>query len=171
MAGSNTYAYPTHANTREYCCATHIVNVPHRESLVNVYRKSWSPQSSRYRSSVGTFRCMVCVRRFCRSTGRWYAVRFKEGEEHAAAEKEEPRTSEEAHSKHPQHAVDMSCHRSQRENVCRSRRRTQTRQTTQPDRTAEAQKVQRNAEERGVSEERWKWRVCGVRCDVASDEG
>ena len=24
MTGSNTYAYPTHANTREYCCATHV---------------------------------------------------------------------------------------------------------------------------------------------------
>ena len=24
MAGSNTYAYPTHANTQEYCCATHV---------------------------------------------------------------------------------------------------------------------------------------------------
>ena len=35
--------------------------VPHRESPVNVYRKSWSPQSSSYRSAVGTFRCMVCV--------------------------------------------------------------------------------------------------------------
>ena len=34
--------------------------VLHRESLVNVYWKSWSPQSSRYRSAVGTFRCMVC---------------------------------------------------------------------------------------------------------------
>ena len=24
MAGSNTYGYPTHANTQEYCCATHV---------------------------------------------------------------------------------------------------------------------------------------------------
>ena len=24
MAGSNTYAYPTHANTQEHCCATHV---------------------------------------------------------------------------------------------------------------------------------------------------
>ena len=49
------------------------------------------------------------VQRFRRSTRRWYAVKFEEGEEHAAAEKEEPRTSEEAHSRHPQHAAEMSC--------------------------------------------------------------
>ena len=110
--------------------------VPHRESRLSVYRKSWSPQSSRYRPAEGTFRCMVCVRRFRRSTRRWYAVRFEEGEEHAAAEEEEPRTSEEAHSRHPQHAAEMSCDRNQREKVCSSRpkgcsrRRTQTRQTT-----------------------------------------
>ena len=24
MAGSNTYAHPTYANTQEYCCATHV---------------------------------------------------------------------------------------------------------------------------------------------------
>ena len=24
MAGSNTYAYPTHANTNEYCCAKNV---------------------------------------------------------------------------------------------------------------------------------------------------
>ena len=27
MAGSNTYAYPTHANTQEYCCSTHVINI------------------------------------------------------------------------------------------------------------------------------------------------
>ena len=36
------------------------------------------------------------VQRFRRSTRRWYAVRSEEGEEHAAAKKEAPRTSEEA---------------------------------------------------------------------------
>ena len=110
MAGSNTHAYPTHANTQEYCCATHVY-VLHRESTVNVYRRSWSPQSSRYRSAVGTSRCMVCVRTFRRSTRRWYAVRFEEGEEHAAAEKKEPRTPEEAQTRHPQHAAEISCGR------------------------------------------------------------
>ena len=49
------------------------------------------------------------VQRFRRSTRRWYAVRFEEGEKHAAAEKEEPRTSEEAHGRHLQHAAGMSC--------------------------------------------------------------
>ena len=24
MAGSNTYAYPTHADTQQYCCVTHV---------------------------------------------------------------------------------------------------------------------------------------------------
>ena len=134
--------------------------VPHRESPVNLYRKSLSPQSSRYRSAVGTFRCMVCVQRFCRSTRRWYAVRFEEGEEHAAAGKEEPRTSEEAHSRHPQHAAEMSCDRNQRESVCSSRtegrscRRTQTRQITQGRIEQQRRKFQRNAEERGVFDER-----------------
>ena len=37
---------------------------------------------------------MVWVQTFRRSTRRWYAVRFEEGEELAAAEKEEPKTSE-----------------------------------------------------------------------------
>ena len=32
MAGSNTYAYPTHANTQEYCCATHDMYVLHTDS-------------------------------------------------------------------------------------------------------------------------------------------
>ena len=91
-----------HTQTHRSIAALHTY-VPHRESPVKVYRKSWSPQS-RYRSAKGTFRCMVCVRRFSRSTRRWYTVRFEEGEEHAAAEKEEPRTSAEAQSRHPQHA-------------------------------------------------------------------
>ena len=57
MAGSNTYAYPAHANTQEYCCATHVDYVLHKESPVNVYWKRWSPQSSRYRSEDVS--CMV----------------------------------------------------------------------------------------------------------------
>ena len=51
------------------------------------------------------------VQRFRRSTRRWYAVRFEESEEDAAAEKEGPRTSEEVYSRHPQHAAEMSCDR------------------------------------------------------------
>ena len=51
------------------------------------------------------------AQRFRRSTRRWYAVRFEEGEEHADAEKEEPSTSEEAHSRHPQHAAEMICNK------------------------------------------------------------
>ena len=66
---------------------------------------------------VHTQRALHGVQRFRRSTRRWYAVRFEEGEEHAAAEKEEPRTSEEAHSRHPQHAAEVSCDRNQREKV------------------------------------------------------
>ena len=27
MAGSNTLAYPTHANTQECCCATHVCTI------------------------------------------------------------------------------------------------------------------------------------------------
>ena len=157
MAGSNTHGYLTHTQTQMSTAALPMY-VPHRESPVNVYRESWSPQS-RYRSAVGTFRCMVCVQRFCRSTRRWYAVRFEEGEEHAAAGKKEPRTSKEAHSRHPQHAAEMSCDRNQREKVCssrtegRSRCRTQTRQTTQGRIDQQRRKFQRNAEERGVSDE------------------
>ena len=49
------------------------------------------------------------VQIFRHSTRRWYAGRFEEGEEHVAAEKEEPRTSEEAHSRHAQHGAEMSC--------------------------------------------------------------
>ena len=34
MAGSNTDAHPTHANTQEYCCATHVC-ATHSESCVH----------------------------------------------------------------------------------------------------------------------------------------
>ena len=158
MAGSSTYAYPTHANTQEYCCATYVDYIPHRESPANCWN-SWSPQSSRYRSAVGTFRFMVCVQTVRHSTRRWYAVRFEEGEEHAAAVKEESRTSEEAHSGHPEHATKMSCDSrtsysmyavAEVEDAVAAARR-QGRPTGQ-DRTAEAQTFQRNAEERGASD-------------------
>ena len=85
--------------------------------------------------------------------------RFEEGEEHAAAEKE-PRTSEEAHSRHPQHAAEMSCDRRTSEMkyaaaelkdaVAAARRHGRPHGQ---DRTAGAQKFQRSAEERGVSDE------------------
>ena len=142
--------------------------VPHRESPVNVCRKNWSPQSSRYRFAVGTFRCMVCVQRFRRSTRRWYAVRFEEGEEHAAAEKEEPRTSKEAHSRHPQHAAEMRSYRNHREKVCssrtegRSRRRKQTRQTTRAGSNSRGAKVR--AQCRGARCIRRGIEIEGVRC-------
>ena len=167
MAGSNTYAYPIHKQTHSSTPALHMY-VPHGESPVNVYRKSWSPQSSRYRSAVGTFRCMVCVRRFRRSTRRWYGVRFKEGEEHSAAEKEEPRTSEEAHSRHLQHAAEISCDRNRREKVCssrtegRSRRRTQTRQTTRAGSNSRGAKVP--AQRRGARCIRRGTEIEGERC-------
>ena len=48
-----------HTQTHRSIAALHTY-VPHRESPVNVYRKSWSPQS-RYRSAIGAFRCMVCA--------------------------------------------------------------------------------------------------------------
>ena len=156
-----------HTQTRRSTAALHMY-LPHRESPVNVYRKSWSPQSSIYRSAVGTFRCMVCVQTFRRSTRRWYAVRFGEGEEHADDEKEEPRTSEEAHSRHPQHAAEMSCDRSQREKVCssrtegRSRRRTQTRQTTRAGPNSRGVKVP--AQRRGARCIRRGVEIEGVRC-------
>ena len=153
MAGSKTYAFPTHANTQEYCCATHVCTTQ-REPC----ECSWSPQSSRYRSAVWTFRCMVCVQRVRRSTRRWYAVRFEEGEEHAAAEKEEPRTSEEAHSRHAQHAAEMSCSRTEG----RSRRRTQTRQTTRAGSNDRSAKVP--AQHRGVRCIRRGIEIEGVRC-------
>ena len=35
MAGSNTYAHLTHANTQDYCCATHVDYVLHGESCVH----------------------------------------------------------------------------------------------------------------------------------------
>ena len=56
---------------------------------------------------VHTQRALHGVQRFRRSRRRWYAVRFEEGEEHAAEEKEESTTSEQAHSRHPQHAAEM----------------------------------------------------------------
>ena len=135
---------------------------------MHVYRKSWSPQSSRYRPAVGTFRCMVCVQGFRHSTRRWYAVRFEEGKEHAAAEKEEPRTSEEAHSRHPQHAAEMSCDRNQRVKVFssrtegRSRRRTHTRRTTRAGSTSRGVKVP--AQGRGAWCIRRGIEIAGVRC-------
>ena len=100
------------------------------------------------------------MQRFRRSTRRWYAVRFEEDEEHAAAGKEEPRTSEEAHSRHPQHAAEMSCDSRTsdrkyaaaelKDAVAAARRHGRPHGQ---DRAAEAQKFQRNAEERGVSDE------------------
>ena len=48
-----------HMQTHRSTAALHMY-VLHRESPVNVYWNSWSPKSSRYRSGVGTFRCMVC---------------------------------------------------------------------------------------------------------------
>ena len=96
---------------------------------------------------------------FRRSARRWYAVRFEEGEEHAAAEKEEPRTSEEAHSRHPQHVAKMSCDRNKREKYAAAELKdvvAAARRHGRPhgqDRTAEAQKFQRNAEKRGVCDE------------------
>ena len=100
------------------------------------------------------------VQRLRRSTSRWYAVRFEEGEEHAAAENEEPRTSKEAHSRHPQHAAEMSCDRrtSDRKYAAAERKdavaaaRIHGRLHGQ-DPTAEAQMLHRNAEERDVSHE------------------
>ena len=142
---------------------------------MNAYRKSWSPPSSRYRSAVGTFRCMVCVQTFRRSTRRWYAVRFEEGEEHAAAEKEEPRTSGEAHSRYAQHAAELSCDRNQREEVCssrtegRSRRRTQTRQTTRAGSNSRGAKVP--AQRRGARCIRRGMEIEGVRCEVVCVPG
>ena len=136
MAGSNTYGYPTHANTQEYCCATHVCTTQ-REPCECVSEELVSPVVKIPLCCRDVPLHGVCVQRFCRSTRRWYVVRFEEGEEHAATGKEEPRTSEEAHSRHPQPAAEMSCDRNQREKVCsnrtegRSRRRTQTRQTTQ----------------------------------------
>ena len=83
---------------------------------------------------------------------------FEEGEEHAATEKEEPRTSEEAHSRHPQHAAEMSCDRRTidrkyaaaelKDGVAAARRHGGLHGQ---DRTAEAQIFHRNAGERGVS--------------------
>ena len=103
---------------------------------------------------------MVCVQTFRRSTRRWYAVRFEEGEEHAAAEKKDPRTGEEAHSRHPQHAAEMSCTTgtSERKYAAAELKDavTAARRHGRPhgqDRTAEAQKFQRNAGKRGVSDE------------------
>ena len=34
MAGWNTYAYPTHANTQEYWCATHVSTTTHTARAV-----------------------------------------------------------------------------------------------------------------------------------------
>ena len=167
MAGSNTNAYPTHANTQKYCCATHVCTTQRQpcergsEELVSPVVKI--PLCCRDVPLHG-----VCVQTFHRSPRRWYAVRFEEGEEHAAAEKEEPRTSEEAHSRHPHHAAEMSCDKTQREKVCssrtegRSRRRTQTRQTTRAGSNSKGAKVpvQRRGERcirRGIEIE-------GVRC-------
>ena len=156
MAGSNTWAYPTHANTQEYCCAIH--GTTQREPCECVLEELVSP----------VVKISLCcrdvllhgVQRFRRSTRRWYAVRFEEGEENAAAEeKEEPRTSEEAHSRHPQPAAEMSDIRISdrkyaapelKDAVAAARRHGKPHGQ---DRTAEAQKFQRNAKERGVSDE------------------
>ena len=106
------------------------------------------------------------VQRFRRSTRRWYAVRFEEGEEHAAAEKEEPRTNEEAHSRHPQHSAEMSCDRRTsdrkyaaaelKDAVAAARRHGRPHGQ---DRTAEAQQFARSAvyPSRDIN-------MCGVRC-------
>ena len=158
MAGSNTYAYPTHANTQEYGCATHVCTT-HREPCECVLEELVSPVLKI------PLRCREVplhgAQRFRRSTRRWYAVRFEEGEEHAAAEKEQgPRTSEEAHSRHLQHTAEMSCY-------SRASDRTYAAAELKDavaaagrhgrphwqDRTAGAQKFQRNAEERGISDE------------------
>ena len=103
------------------------------------------------------------VQRLRRSTSRWYAVRFEEGEEHAATEKEEPRTSKKAHSRHPQHAAEMSCDRSTsdrkyaaaeiKDAVAAARRHGRLHGQ---DRRAEVQMFHRNAEERDVSHEGYK---------------
>ena len=106
------------------------------------------------------------VQRFRRSTRRWYAVRFEKGEEHAAAEKEEPRTNEEAHSRHPQHSAEMSCDRRTsdrkyaaaelKDAVAAARRHGRPHGQ---DRTAEAQQFARSAvyPSRDIN-------MCGVRC-------
>ena len=43
MAGSNTYAYPTHANTQEYCCATHVMYVLHTQTARAVCTPLYTP--------------------------------------------------------------------------------------------------------------------------------
>ena len=117
------------------------------------------------------------MQRFRRSKRRWYAVRFEEGEEHAAAEKE-PTTSEEGISRHPQHATEMSCDKRTSERkyapaglkdaVAAARRHGRPHGQ---DRTAEAQKFQRDADECGVSDKGYKERLCGVRCEGVSVPG
>ena len=106
-----------------------------------------------------TQRALHGVLRFRRSTRRWYAVKFEESEEHAAAEKE-PGTSEEAHSRHPQHAVEMSY---DSRTIDRKYAATELKDAVAAarrhggphgqDRKAEAPTFQRKAEERGVSDE------------------
>ena len=105
-----------------------------------------------------TQRALHVVQRFRRSTRRWYAVRFKENKKHAATKKEEPRTSEEPHGRHLQHAAKMSFDRrtndrkyaaAELKDAVAAARRHGRRHGQ--DRTGEAQKLQRNAKERGVS--------------------
>ena len=68
MPGSNTYAYPTHANTQEYCCATHVCTTQ-REPCECVMEELVSP----------VVKIPLCcrdvplhgVQRFRRSTRRW----------------------------------------------------------------------------------------------------
>ena len=102
---------------------------------------------------------MVCVRRFRRSTRRWYAVRFEKGKEHAAAEKKEPRRSKEAHGRHPQHAAEMSCDRRTSERKYAAELKdavAAARRHGRPhgqEKAADAQTFKRNGEERGVSDE------------------
>ena len=147
----------TQANTQEYCCATHVCTT-HREPCECVLEELVSP----------VVKIPLCCRdvplhgvlRFRRSTRRWYAVRCEEGKKHAAAEKKEPRTSKEVHGRHPQHAAEMSFDRRTSEGkyaaaelkdaVAAARRHGRPHGQN---RTAEEQKFQRHAEERGVSDQ------------------
>ena len=77
MAGLKTYAHPTHANTQEYCCGTHVDHVLHTRRELCAHRCTYTAvtmlSAQRISSAVYTL-AFTCAGRdlYRRSAGeRW----------------------------------------------------------------------------------------------------